>query len=176
MSLRASLLALAALGLGAAAGGETLTPAATVQATQFYSPQDDGSFILETGLAEAREREGFAVFVFGADWCHDSVALAKVLTSREFETRFGKRFYVSFIDVGKPQVGKGRNLDLVSKLGLKKLRSTPAMFVVSGAGQRLNSVADARSWRNADSRGKDETLAWFDAFLAEPGTTVPPAR
>jgi hypothetical protein len=168
VSLRASLLALVALGLAVPAGGENLIPAVPVQATQFYSPQDDGSFILETGIAEARERGGFAVIVFGADWCHDSVALAKVLTSQEFETRFGKRFSVSFIDVGTPQTGKGRNLDLVAQLGLMKLRSTPAMFVVSGTGKRLNSVADARAWRNADSRGKDKTLAWFEAFLAKP--------
>ena len=90
-----------------------------------------------------------------------------MLKSDEFATRFGKRFVVTFIDVGEPKIGKGRNLALVEGLGLKKLRSTPAMFVLSGKGQRLNTAKDARAWRNADSRGKAAILAWFDTFLAD---------
>ncbi|MCW1403653.1 thioredoxin family protein [Novosphingobium sp. MW5] len=170
MSFPAFLLVLAAL---APAGPGHATDAFPVEAataeTNYYPASEDADFALETTVAEARASGRYAVIVFGADWCHDSRALARVLKSPAFEDRFGKRFVVTFIDVGEPKIGKGRNLDLVEGLGLKDLRSTPAMFVLSGKGKRLNTAKDARSWRNADSRGDAAILAWFEAFLAVKG-------
>jgi len=105
-----------------------------------------------------------AVVVFGADWCHDSRALGEVLSSDAFKTEFGGRYEVTFIDVGRPQTGEGRNLELVKRLGVKNLKSTPAMFVLRGDGKVLNGKKDALSWRNAESRGPDKILAWFRDF------------
>ena len=133
-------------------------PAAYFKADPF--PDDQ----LETAWRNAAEMGRLAIVVFGADWCHDSRALARTLTGDAFLREFGARYTVTFIDVGKPQTGEGRNLDLVESLGVKKLKSTPAMFVLNGIGKPLNSKADALSWRNADSRGEAKTLAWFRQF------------
>lgn len=119
---------------------------------------------LETAWRNAAEMGRLAIVVFGADWCHDSRALARTLTGDAFQREFGARYTVTLIDVGKPQTGEGRNLDLVESLGVKSLKSTPAMFVLSGTGRPLNSKVDALSWRNADSRGEARTLAWFRQF------------
>lgn len=119
---------------------------------------------LETAWRNAAEMGRMAIVVFGADWCHDSQALARVLTSTAFQSEFGSRYTVTFIDVGKPQIGQGRNLDLVEQLGVRKLKSTPVLFVVNGAGKPLNSSRDARSWRNAESRGEAGILEWFRRF------------
>lgn len=164
----ALLLALAAL---APVGPGHATDAFPVEhaPTPDYPASGDASFALETTVAEARASGRYAVIVFGADWCHDSRTLARVLKSPAFEERFGKRFVVTFIDVGEPKIGKGRNLDLVEGLGVKNLRSTPAMFVLSSKSERLNTAKDARSWRNADSRGEAAIMGWFDRFLAGKG-------
>lgn len=169
MSLSALLLVLAALApLGPGQSTDAFpVEAAPAAATNYYPAAENADFALESTIAEARASGRYAVIVFGADWCHDSRTLAEVLKSDEFATRFGKRFVVTFIDVGEPKIGKGRNLALVEGLGLKKLRSTPAMFVLSGKGQRLNTAKDARAWRNADSLGKAAILTWFDTFLAD---------
>ncbi|WP_310535398.1 thioredoxin family protein [Novosphingobium sp.] len=168
MNLPAFLLALAALApLGPGQSTDAFpveTPAAAT--TNYYPASEDADFALESAIAEARVSGRYAVIVFGADWCHDSRTLAEVLKSDEFTARFGKRFVVTFIDVGEPKIGKGRNLAIVEGLGLRNLRSTPALFALSGKGQRLNTAKDARSWRNADSRGKAVIMAWFDTFLA----------
>ena len=71
---------------------------------------------------------------------------------------------MTFINVGRPQTGEGVNLDLVKQLGVKNLKSTPAMFVLRGDGKLLNGKKDAVSWRNAESRGDDKVLAWFRGF------------
>ncbi|MFM5906929.1 MAG: thioredoxin family protein [Novosphingobium sp.] len=166
MSLPALLLALASLAPAGPGLATDAFPAEATAPTQFYTELDDADFILESTVAEARASGRYAVIVFGADWCHDSRTLARVLKSPAFEARFGKRFTVAFIDVGEPKIDKGRNLDLVGRLGVTNLRSTPAMFVLSGKGKWLNTAKDARSWRNADKRGEAAILGWFDTFLA----------
>ena len=129
--------------------------------THYFPAEANGLAVFDGALAEAKASGKSAVIVFGADWCHDSRGLAKVLTSDKFKTEFAGRYVVTFIDVGVPQTGNGRNLDLVGKLGIRKLKSTPAMFVVSPKGKRINSKKDAVSWRNADSRSEVEILQWF---------------
>ena len=135
-----------------------LTEAAKVP---YYSETADGPAVFKQALAKAATLNRPAVIVFGADWCHDSRALAKVLISDAFKAEFSNRYQVTFIDVGKPQTGEGRNLDLVSGLGVKNLKSTPALFVISPQGKLLNGKKDAVSWRNAESRGTEQIMAWF---------------
>jgi thiol:disulfide interchange protein len=141
--------------------------AAKEQATNFYPQDANGPAVLDAALAKAKAEGKLAVVVFGADWCHDSRDLARVLLSDPFKTRYGTRLAVTFIDVGVPQTGKGRNLDLVKRFGIKNLKGTPAMFVISPKGKRINSKKDAASWRNAGSREEAAILGWFDALLAD---------
>ena len=136
---------------------------------KFFIETADDSAMLEAELAKAKAAGKLAVIVFGADWCHDSRSLAKVLTSPAFTTEFGARFAVIFVDVGVPQAGQGRNLDLVGHYGVKKMKSTPALFVVSPKGKRLNSADDAVSWRNGDSRSAEDVLGWFRKLAAKQG-------
>ena len=139
-------------------------PSAEAAKVLYYSEAANGPAVMRTALAAAAALHRPAVIVFGADWCHDSRALAKVLTSDAFKSEFGSRFEVTFIDVGKPQTGEGRNLKLVKQLGVKNLKSTPALFVLRPDGKVLNGTKDAVSWRNAESRGDQTILAWFRSF------------
>jgi len=163
LKLAASLLL--ALGAGQASVSPAPEPASAQQPRKLYYPVGaDAAKIYDQALAKAAANNARAVIVFGADWCHDSRALADLLSSDAFTAEFGNRFEVSFIDVGRPQSGEGRNLDLVKRLGVKALKSTPAMFVLRGDGKLLNGTKDAVSWRNAESRGTAKVLAWFRGF------------
>lgn len=156
------LLALGAWGLGAA-------PALAVarsEATHFYPANADAARDLDRALAAAKAQGRKTVIVFGADWCHDSQSLAKVLTGPAFRSEFGPQLAVLFIDVGKPQTGNGRNLDLPARFGVKKQKNTPAMVVIAPDGRRLNSKKDAIGWRNAASRSEASILEWFRAMAS----------
>ena len=139
-------------------------PPAEAAKVLYYPEAASGPAMLNQALARAAASNHDAVVVFGADWCHDSRALAKVLTSESFKTEFSNRYEVTFIDVGKPQTGAGHNLDVVKQLGVKNLKSTPALFVISPKGKLLNGKKDAVSWRNAESRGTETIIAWFRGF------------
>ena len=168
-----SLLCLAPLLLAQAATGTGLAaeeckaslpdqpPVAATAAADHFDKTADARAALDGALADAVRTGRSAVLVFGADWCHDSVALAEVLTSAAFKAEFGNRYSVTFIDVGVPQTGKGRNIELLARFKVKELKGTPAMFVVGPDGAMRNKRKDALSWRNAHSRGAPATLDWF---------------
>ena len=165
MILRAAASLLLALGAGQAAVPPAPAPSEAPAPRKLYYPVGaDAAKAFEQALTKATTDNARAVIVFGADWCHDSRALGELLTSDAFKSEFGTRFEVTFIDVGRPQSGEGRNLDLVKRLGVKDLKSTPAMFVLRGDGKVLNGKKDALSWRNAESRRTDKVLAWFRGF------------
>ncbi len=136
-------------------------------ATHFYPAEADARAAVEAALANAATGQRTALIVFGADWCHDSRALARWLTGEAFKARFGARYSVTFVDVGKPQTGQGRNLDQVARFGVRTLKSTPALFAIGARGKVLNGKRDALSWRNSDSRGEAALLDWLDALAAK---------
>lgn len=156
------------LALAMPAAAVVAAPSSTEQAA-FYPAAADARADLDAALADAARDGRLAVIVFGADWCHDSTALAKVLTGKAFRDEFGARFSVTFIDVGVPQTGNGRNLDLIARYGVKRMRGTPALFVIGPDGRPRNSRRDAQSWRNADSRGEAAILDWFRRLSAKSG-------
>lgn len=135
--------------------------------TAYYPERADDPARLDAALVTARAEGRLAVIVFGADWCHDSQALAALLTSDAFKAEFGARFAVTFIDVGVPQDGRGRNLDLAKRFGVAKMPGTPTMVVIAPDGDRLNSRKDAFAWRNAASRDRAEVLGWFRKIAAK---------
>ncbi len=166
MKLRLAVLAIAAAGLlPTAARAEPAKPAPASAETKWFPEDKHADQTIAAAVAQASASKRYAVIVFGADWCHDSRSLARALTSPAFTSQFGGRFSVTFIDVGKPQTGAGHNLGTVAAVGVKDLKSTPAMFVLGGDGKPLNKSKDAVSWRNAESRGQDKILGWFADFV-----------
>ena len=135
-------------------GAAALAAPAEAEQVAFYPAAADARADLDAALADAARSGRFAVVVFGADWCHDSVALAKVLTGEVFRAEFGGRFAVTFIDVGVPQTGNGRNLDLAARHGVDGFTGTPTMLVLDPQGRLVNTPDDARAWRNASTRSE----------------------
>ncbi len=153
----------------AAASAETcqVEPRKVEAANHFYPAEADARAAIDAAMTDAALGQRTALIVFGADWCHDSRALARWLNGEAFKARYAAGFAVTFIDVGKPQTGQGRNLDQIARFGVKQLSSTPAMFAVGAKGRPINSKPDALSWRNSESRGEAALLAWLDALAAK---------
>ncbi|MGB5079012.1 MAG: thioredoxin family protein [Sphingorhabdus sp.] len=131
---------------------------------RLFSPTANAQLQLNQALAVAESEHKRVVVVMGADWCHDSRALAGWLETPRFTEMMKDRYLVIFVDVGTPQIGKGRNLDIAKHFGIRKVKGTPLLMVVSADGKRLNSKRDAASWRNAASRTEQSVFAYFDSF------------
>jgi thiol-disulfide isomerase/thioredoxin len=129
-----------------------------------YSANRDAKADVDNALAGALTSGKTVVVILGANWCHDSVGLAGWLGTPRFDDMMRDRFDIVYVDVGTPQIGKGRNLDIAKRFGIAKVKGTPLVMVLAADGQLLNSKKDAASWRNAASRSEDDIYSYFSAF------------
>ncbi|GAA0269485.1 hypothetical protein GCM10009127_06800 [Alteraurantiacibacter aestuarii] len=142
-----------------------------------YDASADAALALDTALALAAadavvddamgRPETRVLAIFGANWCHDSRALAGWLQTERFQSLINGSYRVVYIDAGVPQTGEGRNLELAAEYGVADVTGTPTVLVLGSDGKLLNTPDDARSWRNASSRSEDEIFAWLEGFTRQ---------
>lgn len=131
-----------------------------------YDPTEDAESRLEWKLKDVATSGKNLLIIMGGNWCHDSAALANLIESPRFVGLITQKYEVLFVDVGVPQTGNGRNLEIAKLFGIKKIKGTPTLLVVSPQGKLLNSKKDAASWRNAASRDEDAVYRYFAEFTA----------
>jgi len=117
------------------------------------------SLAVDTALAEATETGKHAMIVMGADWCHDSRALAGWFETPRFEGFLVENYIIRYIDVGH----KDKNLHIAKRFGLETIVGTPTVIVIDSQGNVLN-LDTAPSWRNAASREQDAIYDYFSEY------------
>lgn len=127
-----------------------------------YAVSADAMADVDAALSRAGENDKRVLLVMGANWCHDSRALAGLLATERFEALVGERYELVFVNVGMPQSGDGHNLAVAQRFGVEDLPGTPGLLVLTAAGEPVNA-ATATSWRNAASR---EEGAIYEELLA----------
>lgn len=158
MKLALGLVA-AALALAAQpAAADTAAPAAAPvhpEARPFGDPDRAGRDVADA-MARAKANGHRVILVFGANWCHDSRALAGWFASPRFAAMLNPRYEIVWIDVGQ----KDRNLDLARRFGLDGIKGTPTVLILDGAGKPLN-LKDAPRWHDASTRKEDKIYNYF---------------
>lgn len=117
---------------------------------------------VDDALATAAVSGKRAIIVMGANWCHDSRALAGWFQTSRFQSLLTENFVVRYIDVAQ----KNRNIDVAQRFGLGEIVGTPTIFVTNSNGDVLN-LETAPTWRNAASRSEDEIFEYFSNFVGE---------
>jgi hypothetical protein len=72
------------------------------------------------------------------------------------------KYEIVYVDVGH----RDRNIDIARRFGLKAIKGTPTVLVLSADGDLLNPKSAAR-WRDAASREEEDIFAYFDQFAPE---------
>jgi hypothetical protein len=129
-----------------------------------FDPDRDPQADVDRALADAQKSGKTVLVILGANWCHDSVGLAGWLDTPRFMDMMRDRYAIVYVDVGTPQIGQGRNLDIAGRFGIKKVKNTPLVMAISADGKLLNSKKDAISWRNAASRSEEDIYRYFATF------------
>lgn len=153
----------ASLALALTACATTGDAAAAHPEARAYSASADATADVDAALARAAASGKRVLLVLGANWCHDSRALAGWLETPRFAALTAESYEVVFVDVGVPQTGEGRNLDIAKRFGLTEFPGTPALLVLTPEGKALN-LDTAASWRNAASRSEDAIFAELAAL------------
>lgn len=128
-----------------------------------YDASADAHAAVDAALARAAERGTLALVVMGANWCHDSRALAGWLETPRFQALIEQHFERVYVNVGMPQTKDGHNLDIARRFGLDELPGTPNLLVVRADGTLLNADT-ATTWRNAASRSEDAIFEELSRF------------
>ncbi len=162
--IRTAIAALLALAL---AGCATMPAGPVGPEAAAYAVTPDAMADVDAALARASASNKRVLLVMGANWCHDSRALAGWLETPRFAALTARSFEVVYVDVGVPQTGKGRNLEIAQRFGLAELPGTPALLALTADGKAVN-LDTAASWRNAASRSEDAIFAELAALAETP--------
>jgi thiol-disulfide isomerase/thioredoxin len=134
-----------------------------------YAVTPDAAADVDAALARAAANGKRVLLVMGANWCHDSRALAGWLGTPRFAALVAERYELVFVNVGMPQTSDGHNLDIARRFGLADVPGTPALLVLTPEGTLVNADT-AASWRNAASRSEDAIFAELTALAEAPAT------
>jgi len=126
--------------------------------TPFDAEADAASDVAQT-LAAAKAENKRGLLVFGANWCHDSRALAAHFEKPRFQTLIQENYKLVYVDTGQ----KDRNIDVAQKFGVDDIVGTPTVFVTDSDGNVLN-LETAPTWRNAASRQEWTIWNYFQNF------------
>lgn len=171
--IRAGLAAGLALALGACATTSDIAAPAHPEARS-YAVTPDAMADVDAALARASANGKRVLLVMGANWCHDSRALAGWLETERFAALVAEHYELVFVNVGLPQTGDGHNLAVPQRFGLADFPGTPALLVLTAEGQAVN-LATAQSWRNAASRSEDAIYAELASLADAPVPAPEPA-
>ncbi|MFN4020173.1 MAG: thioredoxin family protein [Erythrobacter sp.] len=164
--IRTGLAAGLALALAACATTAPVVQAHGPQAMR-YDAAADASTDVDAALVRAADHGKRVLLVLGANWCHDSTALAGWLETPRFAALVANKYELVFVNVGMPQTGDGHNLGVARRFGLAELPGTPALLVLTPEGKAVN-LDTAASWRNAASRSEAAIFAELAALAEQP--------
>jgi hypothetical protein len=161
--IRPAIAAALALVLASCAGGPAPETAAAHPEARAYAVTPDAMGDVDAALVRAAANGKRVLVVLGANWCHDSRALAGWLETPRFAALVAERYELVFVNVGMPQTGDGHNLDVARRFGLAEMKGTPALLVLTADGRALN-LNTAATWRNAASRSEDAIYNELNSF------------
>lgn len=124
-----------------------------------YDKEADAEVDINHTLVAAKEEGKLGLLIFGANWCHDSRALAAHFEKPRFQSLLRSHYKMTYVDVGQ----KNRNIDLARKFGVDNIVGTPTIFVTDSDGTVLN-LDTAPTWRNAASRNEDDIFEYFRGY------------
>ena len=127
---------------------------------ELYLPSDDAMADLAEALETARNSNRLLLVMMGANWCHDSRALASRVYEEPLSTTINEHFETLFVDVGFLENGK----DVISSLGSPVYYATPTVLIVDPLSGQVINASNRHQWANAASISMEESLEYFREF------------
>lgn len=124
-----------------------------------YDETRDAVKDVEAAQTFAKETDRKSLIVMGANWCHDSRALAGHFQTDRFKTLLEEHYSLVYVDVGE----KNRNLDIARSFGLDGIVGTPTVIIQKSDGTVMN-LDTAVTWRNSASRTSDTIYEELERF------------
>lgn len=111
-------------------------------------------------LAAAKAQNKQALFVLGAQWCHDSKGLAQQFSTPQMQKILTDHYQVLFVDAGFFDKG----FDLVQQFSVPVYYGTPTVMVVDPNANKIQNRLSMKKWLNAYKVPLHEYVEYFTNF------------
>ena len=137
-------------------------PMLAKESGELYLPSDDAMADVTSALSAARESNKLALVVMGANWCHDSRALASRLYQEPLNALIDEHYETVFVDVGFLDKGK----DVISSIGPPVYYATPTVLILDSVSGQMVNADNRHQWGDAYNINMEESLEYFQLMAA----------
>jgi len=131
-----------------------------IRTGKLYLPSDDAMADLAAGIDAARDSDRLLLVVMGANWCHDSRALASRLFQQPLSTVVDAHYETLFVDVG--YLEKGR--EVITSLGIPIYYATPTVLIVDPVSGKVVNTQNRHQWAEAATLSMEQSVDYFQQF------------
>lgn len=164
MSFHTTLIALSLTLFASLAAPSTASFAAGDDAKKarvnYFFPTENVMKDVDETLAKAKANNKLAVFILGADWCHDSQALIERFDNPAMEKTLADNYEVTLIDVAFFDHGK----DVVERFGMPTIFATPTVMIIDPVSEKLVNDHNMHQFKDAFLMTMEQTITYFDTM------------
>ena len=136
---------------------------------RLYAPSADPLADVQQAISRAEEDDRLALVVLGANWCHDSRALAARLHRSPLAEVIQENYELVFVDVG--YLDKGR--DVVQQFDVAHFYATPTMLIIDPSNRAVVNDEDRHIWGNAYNIDMSASVQYFEKWAAHDSAADP---
>jgi thiol-disulfide isomerase/thioredoxin len=129
---------------------------------KLFQPSDDPLADVQRAIASAGLTERRALVVLGANWCHDSRALAARLHQSPLAEVIQQHYVLVFVDVGYYELGRA----LPQQFGVAHYYATPTVLIIDPGSGQLVDDEERHMWGNAYRVSMSESVEYFEKWAA----------
>ena len=169
--LYSRLLCIVALAMCVGLNVDSVRAADTDPDGHLFQPSVDALSDVQGALSRADDNDRLALVVLGANWCHDSRALASQLHDWPLSELIQQHYELVFVDVG--YLDKGR--EVLQQFGVAQFYATPTVLIINPSNGQLVNDEDRHIWGNAASIGMSLSVQYFEKWAMNDSVADPVA-
>jgi hypothetical protein len=128
-----------------------------VKRGRYFQSSDDPLAAVASKRNSALQSGKLLLVVMGANWCHDSRALATRLHKKPLKAIVNENYEIVYVDVG--YLDKGR--DVINSLGPPVYYATPTVLVIDPVSGLLVNEQNMHQWGDAANISMEESIEYF---------------
>ena len=136
------------------------TGSSAIRKGKLYPPSEDVMAEVPAGFETARVSNRLLLVVMGANWCHDSRALASRLYEEPLSAGIAEHYELLFVDVGYLEKGK----DVITSLGIPVYYATPTVLIIDPVSGSVINAQNRHQWAEAATISMEESVDYFQQF------------
>jgi len=127
---------------------------------RLFQPSVDPLADVQQALGRADDGDRLVLVVLGANWCHDSRALASRLHRPPLAELIQQHYELVFVDVGFYEKGRA----VVQQFGVAHYYATPTVLIIDPSNRALVNDEDRHIWGNAASIDMSSSVEYFERW------------